>query len=382
MTQASIPVAGSHAVDRQFKITPAVRKELPLWIALNSPSGGGKTKSALRLAAGAQKVTGGKVHVIDTESDRALHYADWFEESYGYRFEHLHFDPPFGSLHYLAAILQCIRDGARVIVVDSGSHEHDGIGGLLEQHEEEIDRLQAEQQARGRKASSRDELSGNAWKGPKMDRRRMINELMQTKVVIIWCFRAKPKQDFTARNKDDRDLGFMPVSGDDLIFEMTVSMLLPALSEGIPDWSPKKKGEQKIVKKGPFKKLFERPRQLDEELGKAMATWAKGSAVPPIEEATARGTANERAAAIRAWAEPRESLGWSPDEVKAWLLAVFGTDSREKMSIQQLVDAGALLTVWAAQGEDDYRAELEALIELGRAQAPAPKASTTAGKAA
>jgi len=367
---AHAPVT-SYAVDRIFTIEPAVRKRVPLWIALNSPSGGGKTKSALRLAAGAQRVVGGKVHVVDTENDRALHYADWFKETYGYEFNHVHFDPPFGSLHYLAAILQCIRDGATVIVTDSMSHEHDGIGGLLEQHEEEIDRLQNEQHARtdGKYVSGRDELSGSAWKLPKMNRRRMINEIMQAKAIFIFCFRAKPKQDFSAKGKD-RDLGNMPVSGDDLLFEMTVSANLPALSEGTPDWDPKKRGERSMVKKGPFKKLFERPRQLDEEIGAAMAQWAVGSSVPTPSAAASHGTASERSAIIKDLGAIRQKLKWSLDKSKEWRRATFGSDEVAKLSVQQLDDARTLLALLLDNGEEAYQAELATLVELGRAIGP------------
>lgn len=368
------PTTISRAANRTFVIQPGERKKVPLWIALNSPSGGGKTKSALRLAAGAQKVVGGKVAVIDTENDRALHYIDWFEKgdgsvggAYGYKFDHVHFDPPFGSLHYLAAILQAAKAGARVIVTDSGSHEHDGIGGLLEQHEAEIDAIQAEQQRRYGRSSDREQVSGAAWKQPKFDRRRMINELMQLGVILIWCFRAKPKQDFEAKGKE-RDLGIMPVSAADLIFEMTVSMLLPALSEGHPDWKPTKKGERSIVKRGPFKKLFERSRQVDEEMGTAMATWALGSAVPETSNAAKMGTATERAEIIKALGPLREKLQWNVDQSKAWRLAVFGEADVTKLTVQQLDDARSLLGLMLDGGEEAYAAELASYIELGRAK--------------
>src|SRR6185437_6866316 len=362
------PTTVSRAANRTFKIEPAVRKRVPLWIGLNSPSGGGKTKSALRIAAGAQKIVGGKVAVVDTENDRALHYADWYEQTYGYRFDHIHFDPPFGSLHYLAAILQAARAGATVILVDSGSHEHDGIGGLLEQHEAEIDALQEEQHRRtnGKYVSDREQLSGAAWKQPKMDRRRMINELMQLGVILIWCFRAKPKQDFEAKGKD-RDKGFMPISGDDLLFEMTVSMMLPALSEGVPDWNPKKKGERESVKKGPFKKLFERARQIDEEMGLAMATWALGSAVPETSDAAKMGTATERSAIIKELVALREKLGWTVEKTKAWREDVFRQGDANKLTVQQLDDARALLGFLVDGGDEAYLAELASFVELGRA---------------
>ena len=120
---------------RQFHSTTAVRESVPLLIGLMGCSSSGKTFSALRLATGIQRVTGGDIYVIDTESRRALHYADQF------KFEHVAFDAPFGSLDYLAAMKFCADRGAKVIVIDSMSHEHSGPGGYLLTQEAELDRM-------------------------------------------------------------------------------------------------------------------------------------------------------------------------------------------------------------------------------------------------
>src|SRR5262245_61922329 len=59
----------------EFDAKDAERDQVPLWVALVGPSSSGKTKSALRLAEGMQRITGGDIHVVDTESKRAKHYA-------------------------------------------------------------------------------------------------------------------------------------------------------------------------------------------------------------------------------------------------------------------------------------------------------------------
>jgi len=122
---------------RQFAISegPAVRERSPILIGLMGPSGGGKTFSALRLAKGIQSVVGGDIVGIDTEGRRMLHYADRF------KFRHMPFPAPFGSLDYLAAIRQAVKTGGKTIIVDSMSHEHEGPGGLLDYWESEIDRM-------------------------------------------------------------------------------------------------------------------------------------------------------------------------------------------------------------------------------------------------
>src|SRR6516164_9578510 len=75
-------------MQRVFVAKPAVRESVPLLIGLMGPSSSGKTYSALRLATGIQRVTGGEIYCIDTESRRMLHYADSF------KFRHIQFDAP------------------------------------------------------------------------------------------------------------------------------------------------------------------------------------------------------------------------------------------------------------------------------------------------
>src|SRR5438128_3503645 len=103
---------------RTFEDRPAVREATPLLVGLIGPSSSGKTFSALRLATGIQRVSGGEIFVIDTEARRALHYAEKFT------FRHVPFGAPFGPLDYLTAIEHCIARGAKTIVVDSISHEN------------------------------------------------------------------------------------------------------------------------------------------------------------------------------------------------------------------------------------------------------------------
>ena len=67
----------------------------------------------MRLATGIQQEVGGDIYFIDTESRRALHYADKF------KFKHIEFKAPYGSLDYLAALQFCVEQGAKVVIVDS-----------------------------------------------------------------------------------------------------------------------------------------------------------------------------------------------------------------------------------------------------------------------
>lgn len=259
---------------RRFEDHKAVRSNVPLLIGLYGPTGCGKTFSALRLATGIQRVTGKEIFVIDTEADRALHYADRFQ------FRHVPFGAPFGSLDYLDAYEYCVERGAGVIVIDSLSHEHEGPGGLLESHDAEVERLAKQWN------TSKDKVNITAWSKPKADRRRLINTILQRRACLIGCFRAKEKIKLPERgsgSKEIQQMGWMPIAGDELAYEMTAMAMLPPGACGVPDWSNDPKlGERMVIKRPEqFRSLLVPGRVVDEDMGERMATWAKGEDVEP-----------------------------------------------------------------------------------------------------
>jgi ABC-type dipeptide/oligopeptide/nickel transport system ATPase subunit len=306
---------------RTFEDKPATREGgVPLLIGLMGASGSGKTFSALRLATGIQRVTGGDIFCIDTEARRAKHYSDRF------RFRHVEFTAPFGSLDYLAAIDHCAKKGAGVIIVDSMSHEHEGRGGLLEQHEEECQRLMSAWK------KSRDVVQMTAWAKPKAERRRMINTILQVPVNFIFCFRAKEKLKIV-RGKQPESQGFMPIAGEEMVYEMTVNALLMPNSGGVPTWQSNEVGERQMIKlPQQFHSLFAGQRgPLDEDAGEAMAKWAAGDSnqahaelVAAINDATAK---TDLESLIPRLAAAKDNKLVSPDEYKS-LRALYG--SRQK----------------------------------------------------
>lgn len=249
---------------RRFEDSPAVRASVPLLVGLSGPSGSGKTYSALRLAAGMQRVTSGDVFVIDTEAKRSLHYADRF------KFRHVPFGAPFSPLDYLDVIEHCVGKGARIIVIDSMSHEHEGPGGVLEWHAEKLKSMGGAQK-----------MSMLAWQEPKAARRRLLNTIIQLGVNLIFCFRAKEKMKMVT-GKDPVLLGWMPIAGPEFVYEMTCSALLPPGCGGVPEWSPEQPGE-KVMTKLPaqFEQLRERNFPLSENTGEWMARWAAGNPEEP-----------------------------------------------------------------------------------------------------
>lgn len=256
-----------NAVTRVFEDKPAVREKVPLLIGLMGASGSGKTFSALRLATGIQQVNGGEIYFIDTEAKRGLHYADRF------KYRHMEFGAPFGSLDYLAAITHCVKKGAGVVIVDSMSHEHEGPGGVLEQHSQELDRMA------GQDFAKRNAMNLIAWAKPKAARRQMINGLLQLNCSFVFCFRAKEKA--KPVKKDGKTVienqGWMPIAGEEMIFEQTINCLLLPNSNGVPTWRSDEPGERAMMKlPEQFKHLFQGEQTLDETLGRQMAEWASG----------------------------------------------------------------------------------------------------------
>lgn len=264
--------------NRVFEATNAVREAVPLLIGLMGPSGGGKSFSALRLATGIQTVAGGDIFFIDTEARRALHYADRF------KFKHIKFGAPFGSLDYLEAIQYCVSKGAGVVVVDSFSHEHDSPGGMIDFHEKELDRMAGDDWAK------RERVKMLAWQKPKAARRQLINGLLQLEANFIFCFRAKETAKPVKINGKTEVVqqGFMPIAGDEFVFEQTVNCLLLPNAGGVPTWKSDFMGERKMIKLPEmFKDIFRESRALDEDTGKQLATWAKGGSKAPAKTAQA-----------------------------------------------------------------------------------------------
>jgi AAA domain len=309
---------------REFTDSPAVRGNVPLLIGLVGASGSGKTKSSLRLAAGIQRVVGGDVFGIDTEANRMLHYAD------AHKFRHVPFIAPFDALSYLAAVEYCVKKGAKTVIIDSASHLHEGPGGTLEQHEAECERLMKAWN------QSREKVQMAAWHRPKAELRKFLNTVLQMQVNTIWGFRAKEKLKIIP-GQQPKPLGFMPIAGDEMIYEMTLNCLLYPNSGGVPSWHPDEMGERAIVKlPEQFADLFKTPKPLDEEIGQRLAEWAAGTSKPKTETED-----------IEALCGTYESLGAGDADVLAELETKRGElwpklSGRQKEKLKRLSEAAKL----------------------------------------
>jgi hypothetical protein len=266
----------------------------PLLIGLTGPSGSGKTYSALRLATGIQSVVGGEIFVVDTEQRRSLDYAGDFA------FKHVDFRAPFGSLDYLEALRFCKMQGAGVVVIDSCSHEHDGPGGLLEQHEAELDRMA------GNDRGKRDRMGMLAWQKPKAGRRKLITAITtELNMPTIFCFRAR-RTTKPNPGKQPIDMGFSSIGADEWLFELSLNALFLPGSDGVPIWDSELPGERLAIKlPKQFRGLSEQRIQFTEKVGRKLALWAApGGNTAPVK--------TERFEASDAGPSQRESFEEGP----------------------------------------------------------------------
>lgn len=250
---------------RVFEAKPAVLEQVPLLIGLEGPPGGGKTFSALRLAKGMQRVRSGPIVVIDTERGRAAKYAKEFE------FLHVAFDPPFKPTDFLQAIRDQLKLNPAAIIVDSLSDEHEGEGGVIDWHDQEVERFRGNEHA--------------AWGKPKADRKRLIGGMLQITVPLILTFRAREKtvQQRNERGKNEVvNIGFQPIAPPEIVHALDLVCLLPNRANGVPQWKSDKSGESFMTKLPNYLAPFIRDGvALNEDMGEAFAKWAAGDGAPP-----------------------------------------------------------------------------------------------------
>lgn len=239
-----------------YTFRPAVRENTPLIIGIGGPTKSGKTYSALRLAMGL--ANGGKVAMLNAEGPRGHQYAE--------KFTYLACDltPPFRPTSYTEALGEAAKLSPAVVIIDSASHMHDGPGGVLEWHEEILDRMA------GKDYAKRQRSTFTAWVEPKAAENQFIYAMLGLKCPVILCFRAKEKIKIV-KGQEPIDLGWQPIAGERVAFETIFTLMLPPHSGGVPDLSISQMRE-------PFDALVPPGKPIDEALGRQLAAWAKGGA--------------------------------------------------------------------------------------------------------
>lgn len=175
------------------------RKGSHALISLYGQSGSGKTLSAIYLARGLVGEKG-KIAFLDTETGRGRIYAN---EAKGFGYAEL--TPPFTPERYVEAIKAIQDAGYDALVIDSASHEWDGIGGLIES------------------ADSSDKKGLLKWANPKARHKKFVNSLLTTRMHLIICLRAKEKMVQTS-SKEIVSEGFISIQEKNFMYDMTVQL--------------------------------------------------------------------------------------------------------------------------------------------------------------
>lgn len=182
-----------------MQLQKASRKKAKMKLALQGPSGSGKSIGALLIAFG---LCGNwnKIAVIDTENHSAELYSNLGS------FNTVSISAPFTPEKYIQAISLCENAGIEVIILDSCSHEWDGSGGILNIHSN---------------------MTGNSftnWGKLTQRHNAFIQAMLQSPSHIIGTIRSK--QDYVLNEKNGKivpeKVGLKAVQRDGLDYEFTI----------------------------------------------------------------------------------------------------------------------------------------------------------------
>jgi hypothetical protein len=232
---------------------PAQRSNTIPLIGLYGQSGSGKTMSALLLGRGFVGEQG-RLGMIDTESGRGELYADVIPGGY----QVMPLGEPFSPDRYIEAIDAAINAELDALVIDSGSHEWEGLGGVLDQA------------AENERKTGKPGL--HCWKEPKLRHQRFMLKLLSAPIPVIICLRAKHKSrqiknPRTGKQEIVKDDHTTPMQADDFIFELT------AHAEVLPDHTI----NLTKCSHPNLRECFPQQQPISVETGRAIAAWAKGA---------------------------------------------------------------------------------------------------------
>ena len=182
-----------------MQLQKASRKKAKMKLALQGPSGSGKSIGALLTAFG---LCGdwSKIAVIDTENSSADLYAHLGD------YNTIAIAPPFSPEKFIQAIKLCEDSKMEVIIIDSVSHEWDGTGGILDIHSN---------------------MAGNSftnWGKLTQRHNAFVQAMLQSACHIIGTIRSK--QDYVLNEKNGKmvpeKVGLKAVQRDGLDYEFTI----------------------------------------------------------------------------------------------------------------------------------------------------------------
>jgi hypothetical protein len=236
-----------------MQLQKATRKKARIKMALQGPSGSGKTMSSLMVAFG---LCGdwSKIAIVDSEN----HSADLYAHLGGY--EVLSISAPFTPEKYIEAIQLCETEGMQVIILDSISHEWEGMGGILDIHSG---------------------MTGNSftnWGKLTPRHNAFVQTILQSKAHIIGTIRSKQDYVLTERNGKQvpEKVGLKGVTRDGMDYEFTLVFDLDIKHNA-------------VASKDRTSLFMGKPEcKLSVEVGKTILSWCNEGAEISVEEVTYR----------------------------------------------------------------------------------------------
>lgn len=192
-----------------LKIETASREGAKTVTAFAGISGSGKTFSAILYAYGLAKRNAAKVGFLDTENRRGRLYADILPGKAQFLIADM--AAPFSPARYSEAIKQFEAAGVEVLVIDSVTHEWEGIGGC--------DDIANEGVTPGKPGR---------WNKAKREHKKFMDVLLQSSMHIVVCVRAREKTKIEQQNGKAVFIpqGIQPVQEKNFMFEMTASLMM------------------------------------------------------------------------------------------------------------------------------------------------------------
>lgn len=293
-------------------IRPATRQGVKPLIGLYSESGCGKTYSALLLARGLVGPSG-KIVMIDTESGRGSLYADVIPGGY----DVLELNDSFSPTAYVSAFKQVADSGAQVCVVDSASHEWEGLDGVMD-----IASRSAESRSQRFNREWDGAIQFGDWKQPKDEHKKFVLWLLRSPMPVIVCLRAKHKSHQVKGTPEMAEQGIIqknqigksvvvkdefvtPIQAEDFIYEMTVhGEIHRDHSLHLKKWSHVS-----------LKPCFPKGKPIEIRHGELLAQWCANPGASPSSSTVSR---NELA--VKLWKLTEAVHGGDKAALRQWLV--------------------------------------------------------------
>lgn len=270
-----------------FKFLPAKMDGVGLFIAIAGGSRTGKTFSALTLARGIAGPNG-KIACIDTEGKRLSHYKDMFLSTDGQPFDVYNMQSPFTAERFAEGAKAAEEAAYDCLVIDSFSLEWAGSGGVLQIYDDAFEKKGFDQKH-----------SDLCWRIAKKAHNRMLDDLVQRTIPIIFCLRAGEVPKHLAGNNENR---WKVQQDKKFLYEWTVALTLHPDTPGMPRFDMMDaKGKPLWKVQDQHRHLFPERKLITADAGAALQAWRMTDAArtsTSVDRTNAPPTAEEVAEAL------------------------------------------------------------------------------------